>query len=59
MEASMRKSNYGFFELAKNAFYVVKTKLFFSGARLIRFPIIVRWKKYIDFATNLVTGYRC
>lgn len=55
----MRKSNYGFFELAKNAFYVVKTKLFFSGARLIRFPIIVRWKKYIDFATNLVTGYRC
>lgn len=55
----MRKSNYGFTEILKNIFFIVKTKLFFRDARLIRFPIVVRGKKYIDFGNNLTTGYRC
>lgn len=55
----MRKSNYGISESIKNVFFVLKTKLLFSKARLIRFPIVIRGKKYIDFGTNLTTGYRC
>lgn len=27
--------------------------------RLIRFPIVIRGKKYIDFGHNLTTGYMC
>jgi len=29
------------------------------SARLIRFPIVIRGKKWIDFGTNLTTGRRC
>lgn len=55
----MRKSNYSFSETLKNIVFLLKTKLFFPGARLVRFPIIIRGKKYIDFGKNLTTGYRC
>lgn len=55
----MRKSNYGIQEIIKNIFFLLRTFLFYRGARLIRFPIIIRGKKYIDFGYNLTTGYRC
>ena len=55
----MRKSNYGCVEFLKNVIFLVLTKLCYPTARLIRFPIVVRGKKYIDFGQNLTTGYRC
>ncbi|MGX7108534.1 LbetaH domain-containing protein [Facklamia miroungae] len=55
----MRKSNYGFTEILKNIYNLFKTKLLFPNARLIRFPIIIRGKKYINFGNNLTTGYNC
>ncbi|MEZ9176615.1 acetyltransferase [Vibrio kanaloae] len=38
---------------------VVKTHLFFNGARLIRYPIDIRGKSLIDFGTRLTTGRYC
>lgn len=38
---------------------LAKTKLFYPQARLIRFPIDIRGKKYIEFGTNLTTGIGC
>lgn len=55
----MRSSNYSFFEKIKNVFYLIGTKCYCRRARLIRFPIVVRGKKYIDFGTRLTTGKRC
>lgn len=37
----------------------IKTKLLFPNARIVRFPIDVRGKKYIDFGNNLTTGKYC
>lgn len=55
----MRKSNYSIIEIIQNIVFVFKTKLFFPKARLIRHPIVIRGKKYIDFGTNLTTGRYC
>lgn len=55
----MRKSNYEFSEIIKNVFFLIRTKICFPKARLIRFPIVVRGKKYIDFGEELTTGYNC
>lgn len=55
----MRKSNYGFWEIIKNIVFIIKTKLLVPKARLIRFPITIRGRRYIDFGINLTTGYRC
>lgn len=55
----MRKSNYGISENIQNIIYVAKTKLFYHKSRMIRFPIIVRGKEFIDFGTNLTTGRYC
>lgn len=55
----MRKSNYGCLEQLQNCIFLIKTKLLFPTARLIRFPIIVRGKKYIDFGKKITTGRRC
>lgn len=55
----MRKSNYGVMEKISNVKFVIKTKLFFPSARMFRFPIVIRGKHYMDFGSNLTTGYRC
>ena len=55
----MRKSNYSFFEKILNGYFLIKTKIMIPKARLIRFPIVIRGKKYIDFGINLTTGRRC
>lgn len=36
-----------------------RTKLFFPKSRLIRFPIDIRGRKFIDFGTGLTTGRNC
>ncbi len=55
----MSKSNYGLFEIIKNICDVINTKIFFRKARLIRSPIVIRGKKYIDFGENITLGQRC
>lgn len=55
----MRNSNYEISEIIQNVIYVMKSKISFPGSRMIRFPIIIRGKKYIDFGKNLTTGRNC
>lgn len=55
----MSQSNYGLFEMVKNVIYILKTKTIVPTARMIRFPIVIRGKRYIDFGENLTTGARC
>lgn len=55
----MRKSNYGLLEIFQNFIYIIKSKMFFPKARMIRFPIYIRGKKYIDFGEALTTGRHC
>ena len=50
---------YGFFGLIKLSIQKIRTIIFFSSSRLIRFPIIIRGKKYIDFGSKLTTGEGC
>lgn len=58
-DQDLRSSNYGFSEIIANAFFLLKTKITVPHARLIRFPIVIRGKKWIDFGENLTTGRRC
>ena len=52
-------STYGVFGTLKMILFFIKTKILFPKARLIRFPIDIRNKKYIDFGENLTTGIGC
>lgn len=55
----MSISNYGVTEMIKNVFYFLRTKMTIPRARMVRTPIVIRGKKYIDFGKNLTTGARC
>lgn len=48
-----------FYELIKLSINLLKTKLFFPKARLIRFPFDIRGKKYIKYGKNFTTGTGC
>ena len=48
-----------FYELIKLSINLLKTKLFFPKARLIRFPFDIRGKKYIKDGKNFTTGTGC
>ena len=50
---------YGFSGLLNFAISFVKTKLFFPGAKIVRFPIDVRGKKKIQFSSGFTTGRYC
>ena len=54
-----RSANYGVKEMICNAVYLLRTKVLIPSARLVRFPITIRGKKWIDFGKNLTTGRRC
>lgn len=55
----MRSSNYGIWETIQNICYVIRSRILIPKSRMIRFPIVIRGKQYIDFGTNLTTGRRC
>ncbi len=55
----VRKSNYGFAEAVKNTMTVAMNKLQFPAVRLVRYPITIRGKQYINFGKNLTTGCNC
>ena len=48
-----------FYELWKLGINLIKTKIFFPKARLIRFPFDIRGKKYIKYGKDFTTGVGC
>ena len=52
-------NSYSFFSYIKIAAFVLRSKLISPKIRIIRFPIEIRGKKWIDFGRNLTTGYWC
>lgn len=50
---------YSLFQLFKLALDVVRTKIVFPNARIIRFPFDVRGKKYIDISKGFTSGIGC
>jgi lipopolysaccharide O-acetyltransferase len=50
---------YAFLGVIRVMWFVILTKLLFRSARLIRFPIDIRGKKFIDFGFNITTGIGC
>lgn len=53
------KNRYGILNWMKLTCYLIRTKLISHKARLIRFPIDLRGRKYIDFGEKLTTGVGC
>ncbi|WP_337239538.1 DapH/DapD/GlmU-related protein [Proteus faecis] len=52
-------NNYTFYTFISTLISYIYTKLFFKKSKLIRYPISIRGKKYINFGSNLVTGKYC
>lgn len=53
------KRHYSFLQKIKLLYFLIRTKFLDKNIRLIRFPIVLRGKKYIEFGHNLTTGYWC
>ena len=53
------KNSYSLLERIKLAVNLLRSKLLDRRIRLVRFPIDIRGKKYIDFGQSLTTGRRC
>lgn len=54
-----RSSNYSIGEQISNILFFIVSKVKIPSSRLIRLPIVIRGKKWIDFGENLTTGRRC
>lgn len=52
-------SRYGIRGSIKLTYMWLWTKIFYPEARILRLPIDIRNKKYIDFGENLTTGVGC
>ena len=53
------KNGYGLGEMFSNVISLIYTKLFYKGARLIRRPVFVRGKPFLQYGEGLTTGYSC
>ncbi len=53
------KNKYTLLSFIKLIIWTIRTRFVFSKARLIRFPIDVRGKKYMDISEGLTTGVGC
>ena len=51
----MIKNSYSFWGYLRLAIFVIRTKFISSKARIIRFPIEIRGKRFIDFGFNGMT----
>ena len=56
---SQLKNDYSIFEKMQLACWLVRTKMIERRARLFRFPMVIRGRKYIDFGERLTTGVGC
>jgi acetyltransferase-like isoleucine patch superfamily enzyme len=50
---------YGFIGFIRLCCCYLHTKLFFPNSRMVRFPIEIRGRKFIDFGKRLTTGKGC
>jgi len=50
---------YGYWGLIKLFLNLIRTRVVYSKVRIIRFPIEIRGRKYIDFGSGLTTGVNC
>jgi acetyltransferase-like isoleucine patch superfamily enzyme len=50
---------YGFYGTIKMIVNLLKTRLFYAKARLIRFPIDIRGQRFIEFNRGFTTGVGC
>lgn len=53
------KNEYSVGEIVSNTISLIYTKMFFKGARLIRKPIYIRGKSFLEYGKGLTTGYNC
>jgi len=58
-KSSSKYDIYGFWGILRLSSYYIRTRLFFPSTRLIRFPIEIRGRRYIDFGRQLTTGVGC
>ncbi len=52
-------NRYGILELVSMVYFVIRTKLTFWNARIIRFPFDIRGKKFISVDKGFTTGRGC
>lgn len=52
-------NKYTFFKKLTLFCWLIRTKFISRHARIIRFPIDIRGRKYIDFGKNITTGVGC
>jgi len=57
--SKLLKNKYSLFGIIQLAIWVLRTKLIDRRARLFRFPLDVRGRKYIDFGQSLTLGGSC
>jgi len=50
---------YGFWGLVVLIKNLVKTKIFYSSSRIIRFPFRVRGRRFVELGANLTAGVNC
>ena len=53
------KNTYGLLAYLQLLYFLIRTKVIDRKARLFRFPIVIRGRKYIDFGLSLTTGVGC
>lgn len=51
--------SYSLAEKIRLVYFLIRTKLIYRRARLIRFPIVIRGRKFISFGEGLTTGFWC
>ena len=52
-------NQYGLLGIIKMLINLIRTKLTFQNARIIRFPIDIRGKKFIQVSKGFTTGVGC
>lgn len=53
------KNKYSLKDLLQLSIWIFRTKIIDRRARLFRFPIVIRGRRYIDFGSLLTTGVGC
>jgi len=53
------QNHYSFSDKVQLAWWLFRTKLIDKRARLFRFPLVIRGRKYIDFGERLTMGVGC
>mgnify|MGYP002623235696 CR=1 FL=1 len=53
------KNDYSLSDKIQLGYFLIRTKLIDRRARIFRFPMVIRGRKYIDFGIGLTTGVGC